>query len=166
MSAIKFNSLSVKEQKALKMPFDDIVHECLDGDSKQIAIHFIGCLKSLKMAPRWVNKDAWEVKYKSRGVCKIYVWPDNWFIRPSFNYEYDDALMTFLADNELEEVIWDNIFHCRACGKSPATCMIKSKMILGKEFKGVCKCILFQFKNPDVTAIECAKKLVEYRRDI
>ena len=162
----KFSSLSVKEQKAMKMPFDDIIVECLDGDDKTIAFNFINYLKSMKMTARWANKNAWEVKYKGRGVCKIYVWDDNWFIRPSFNHNYNDALMTFITDNKLEEVIWNNIYHCRGCGKSPSACMIKLKSVLGKDFKGVCSCILFQFTNPDLVTLKCVEKLIAYRRYI
>ena len=163
----KISSLSFKEQKALKPKptIENAVSECLSGEMQNTARDFIDYLKSLKMTPRWVNRNAWDVKYKNRGVCKIYVWDNNWFIRPSFNYNYEDELMTFLAENQLQETIWNNIYHCRACGKSPAACMQKSKIILGKEFKGVCSCVLIQFHKPNADAIECVKKLIDYRRD-
>ena len=164
MSEQKVSLLSFKEQKALKPTIETAILECLDGEMQNIALDYIDFLKSLKMTPRWTNRNAWDVRYKNRGICKIYVWDDGWFIRPSFNGDYDDGLMTFLTENKLEEIIWNNIYHCRACGKSPATCMVKSKTILGKEFKGVCKCILFQFHNPNTDTIECAKKLIDYRR--
>jgi len=164
MSEQKVSLLSFKEQKALKPKIENIISECLVGEMQNAALDFIAYIKSLKMTPRWSNRNAWVVNYKGRGVCKIYVWDNGWFIRPSFNYDYEDELMAFLVENKLEEIMWANIYHCQACGKSPATCMQKSKMILGKEFKGVCSCVLFQFHNANVNAIECVKKLIDYRR--
>ena len=164
MSGQKISSLSFTEQKLIKPKIEDIILECLNDEKKQASLDFVFYIKSLKMTPRWTNKNAWVVSYKGKGVCKIYVWDNGWFIRPSFNYDYTDELMTFIVENKLEETIWNNIYHCRACGKSPATCMQKSKIILGKEFKGVCSCVLFQFQNPNTNTIECVKKLIDYRR--
>ena len=160
----KISSLSFQEQKALKPKIEDFILECLNGETQQTALDFVAYVKSMKMNPRWSHKNAWDVRYKNGGVCKIYVWDGGWLIRPSFNYNYDDALMAFLAENKLQEIIWNNIGHCRACQKS--RCAIKSKIILGKEFKDVCKCVLFQFQNPNPATIECAKKLVDYRRTV
>ena len=164
MAEQKISSLSFKEQKALKPKIENSISECLDGDMERAALNFIDYVKSIKMSPRWTNRNAWVMNYKGKGVCKIYVYDNGWFIRPSFNYDYEDELMTFLTINRQEETIWDNIYHCRACGKSPATCMQKSKIVLGKEFKGVCSCVLLQFHNPNPDAIECVKKLIDYRR--
>jgi len=164
MSEQKISSLSFNEQKALKPKIENAILECLNGDMMQTALDFTEYVKSIKMSPRWTNRNAWVINYKSKGVCKIYVWDDGWFIRPSFNYDYENELMVFITESKLEKTIWDNIYHCRACGKSPATCMQKSKIILGKEFKGVCSCVLFQFHNPNTDAIDCVKKLIDYRR--
>ena len=164
MSEQKISALSFKEQKEVKPKIENAIAECLDSEMQQTALNFVAYIKSIKMSPRWSNRNAWIVNYKSRGVCKIYVWENGWFIRPSFNYEYEDELMDFIVENIPKEIIWDNIYHCRACGKSPATCMQKSKVILGKEFKAVCSCVLFQFHNPNTYAIECVKKLINYRR--
>jgi len=160
----KISSLSFKEQKILKPKIEDVICECLDGDMRQAASDFADYVKSMKMSPRWTNRNAWVVNYKGRGVCKIYVGDNAWLIRPSFNHDYDDALFAFLLEERLEDIIWENIYHCRACGKSPSTCMRKSAIVLGREFKGVCSCILFQFRNPSCVAIECVKKLIDYRR--
>ena len=164
MAEDKISSLSFKEQKALRPKLENSISECLNGDMIKVALDFIDYVKSMKMSPRWTNRNAWVMNYKGKGVCKVYVYDNGWFIRPSFNYDYTDELMTFLTENKLEETIWNNIYHCRACGKSPDICMQKSKIILGREFKGVCSCILFQFHNPNTDAIECVKKLIDYRR--
>jgi len=153
-----------QEQKATKPRIEDIINQSLNGDRKQAALDFVAYIKSLKMTPRWASANSWDVKYKGRGVCKIQAGGGTWLIRPSFNYIYDDALFAFLADEKLQEPIWSNINRCRGCGKNPQDCMKKSVTVMGKEFKGVCSCVLFQFHNPDAAAIDCAKKLVEYRR--
>lgn len=136
--------------------------ECLDGEQRQAGLGFVEYLKLVKMTPHWTNRNAWDVKYKGRGVCRIYVWDSSWLIRPSFNYDYDSALFAFLAGEKQQEIIWGNIGFCRACHKIP--CAVKSINVMGKEFKNVCSCVLFQFQDPDTATIECAKKLIGYRR--
>jgi len=73
MSELKFSALSFKEQKALKPKIEDIILECLDGEMQNTALDFVAYIQSLKMTPRWSNRNAWDVRYKNRGVCKIAV---------------------------------------------------------------------------------------------
>ena len=108
----KISSLSFQEQKALKPKIEDFILDCLDGEVQQAALDFVAYIKSMKMNPRWVHRNAFDVRYKNGGIFKLYVWDGGWLIRPSFNYNYDDALMAFLAENKLEEIIWNNIGRC------------------------------------------------------
>ena len=78
MPESKISSMSYTEQKAIKPTIEDAIAECLDGVKKETALNFLAYLKSLKMTPRWSNANAWVVNYKSRGVCKIYLWGNSW----------------------------------------------------------------------------------------
>ena len=157
------SALTFTEQKLIKPKIVDIIDECLTGEMKQSALDFVAYVTTMKMPPRWSNRNAWVVNFKGKGVCKITMQENGWFIRPSAIDDSDDALMMFCVENKLEEVLWDNIYHCRGCRKSPADCMQKTKTVLGKEFKAVCSCVLFQFHNPNSAAIKCIKQLVDFR---
>jgi len=94
------------------------------------------------------------------------MWENGWFIRPAYADDSVDGFVDFCVENKLEEVLWENIYFCRGCGKSPSDCMQKTKAVFGKEFKAVCSCVLFQFHNPNPAAIECMTKLMDYRRAV
>jgi hypothetical protein len=92
------------------------------------------------------------------------MWENGWFIRPSAIKDSDDTFIDYCVQNKLEEILWKNIYFCRGYGKSPADCMQKVKTVFGREFKAVCSCVLFQFQNPNAAAIECIKKLMDFRK--
>jgi len=155
-----------QDQKKTKPKVEDVINNSLDGDQKQAALDFVAFIKLYKMTPQWASANSWAVSYKGKRVCYIkvgdYVSGDgSWCIRPSV--DYDDALFTFIETAGLTEIIWGNLHYCRACGRCAPG---RSVTVFGREFDKVCNAILFEFHDPDAATLDCAKKLVEYRRTI
>lgn len=153
-------------QKKTKPKVEDVINELLEGDRKKNALDFVAYIKSFKMTPHWASANSWAVSYKNKRVCYIKVgdhvsMEGAWYIRPSV--EYNDALFTYITKEKLEEFIWDNLHYCRACGRCAPG---RRAVVCGKEFDHVCNAILFEFHNPDVMTLECAKKLVKFKRNI
>lgn len=164
----KHNELSLyQEQKKTKPKAEEIIHTALEGDRKQNALNFIAFLKSFRMTPQWASANSWAVSYKNKRVCYIkisdYVAGEgSWYIRPAVSY--DDTLMAFCLHESLEKVMLDSIHFCHACGKCAPG---KRATFFGKELDNVCcSPIDFEFHNPDAAAMNCAKKLVVFRRNV
>lgn len=150
-----------QEQKKTKPKIEDIIYDLLKGNRKQDALDFVAYVKSLKMTPQWASANSWAVSYKNKRVCYIKVGNDSWYIRPSVSY--DSSYENFISSENLEEVVWKNIHFCRRCGKCAPG---KHETILGRAFDNVCYSIQLELHNPDATALNCAKKLVVFRRNV
>ncbi|MDR1558440.1 MAG: hypothetical protein LBS84_01855 [Clostridiales bacterium] len=85
--------------------------------------------------------------------------PDGWII---WSDDYSsDIFANFPLDEKIKQTAWEHIDFCANCGScSGGTC----KTIFGKAFENVCNTI-FRFDNPDADSVECAKKLVEIRKN-
>jgi hypothetical protein len=155
-----------QEQKKIKPKVEDVINDLLSGDRKQAALDFVAFIKSYRMTPQWASANSWAVSYKGKRVCYIkvsdYVAEDgSWYIRPSV--DYNDELFDFIENEKFTEIIWDNLHYCRACGRCAPG---RRVTVCGREFDHVCHGILFEFHNPDTATLDCAKKLVDFRRDI
>ena len=165
MMADKSKGSLYQEQKKTKPKAEDVISDLLDGNRKHAALDFVAFIKSYKMTPQWASANSWAVSYKGKRVCYIkvsdYVSGDgSWYIRPSV--DYNDALFSFIENEKLTEIIWNSLHYCRACGKCAPG---RSVTVCGKVFSKVCHGILFEFHNPDAATLDCAKKLVEFRRN-
>jgi hypothetical protein len=78
----------------------------------------------------------------------------------------DSGKVDWFADSPLDEhtkeVAWANVDFCGHCGGSCGGGF--HKKIFGKEFDNVCN-TTFRFDNPNAEAVECAKRLVELRKN-
>lgn len=156
-----------QEQKKTKPKVEDVINELLKGDRKQAALDFVSFIKSLKMTPQWASANSWAVSYKNKRVCYIKIKDfrskeNYWYIRPAIGY--DDETIAFCERENLKQIMINSIHFCQGCGK----CAPGKRMIFfGKEFENVCcSSIDFEFHNPDAATLECAKKLVDFRRSI
>lgn len=152
------------ERKKAKPQAEEEINALLIGERKQNALDFVSYVKSLRMTPQWTSANSWAVSYKGKRVCyiKLVMRQDEngWYIRPAVRY--DEELRRFCREKCLEEVMLANVHFCVGCGKcKPGT----NVTFFDKELKHVCSSpIDFEFHNPNTEALECAKKLVEYRR--
>ena len=161
------NKSLYEEQKVAKPKVDEIMNASLKNDNKKNALEFVHFIKSLKMKPQWASANSWAVNYKNKRVCYIKVSKDTtedgfWSIRPSV--EYDDDLYAFCQKENLINIMLQSVHYCGACGKCAPG---KRVIFFGKELDNVCCApIDFEFHNPDIEVMDCAKKLVIYIRNV
>ena len=154
-----------KNQKNIRPKIEDVVVDILHGDALKNALDFFAYLRANKMNPQWSSANAWKINYKKQSVCHIRAYgsahyndlnePGSWHIQPYIG-EYNESQLS----DEFKQVVWKNIKHCPFCGN----CRLKFRTIFGKEYHNACEGKI-AFKNPNVEAIECAKKLIELRRE-
>ena len=152
---------------------EDVVKELLKEETQKAAFHFIDFLRDNEV-PIEESENYWEVKYNGQILCYIFInglddlpgpwtiWsdqvPGTWAAWPCETHsgEYVD----FPIDEHIRETAWKNVNYCGSCGGkcSPG----RNKIILGKEFEKVCNSAM-SFTNPNMEALECAKKMVEIR---
>lgn len=152
------------ERKKTKPQAEEEINALLTGERQENALDFVAFVKSLRMTPQWTTANSWAVSYKGKRVCyiKLVMRQDEngWYIRPAV--QYNETLRDFCREERLEEIMLENVHYCVGCGKcKPGTTVT----FFDKELKHVCSSpIDFEFHNPNTEALECAKKLVEYRR--
>ncbi|MBP3617727.1 MAG: hypothetical protein J6J38_06795 [Lachnospiraceae bacterium] len=153
-----------QERKKAKPQAEEEINALLIGERKQNALDFVSYIKCLRMTPQWTSANSWAVSYKGKRVCYIKLVirqeANEWYIRPAV--QYDEALRVFCREKHLEDIMLENVHFCVGCGKcKPGTTVT----FFDKELKHVCSSLIdFEFHNPNEKALECAKKLVEYRR--
>lgn len=153
-------------QKAEKPKIENIINTVLEGERKQNALAFVSFLRSLRMTPQWASVNSWAVSYKSTRVCYIKVGdslagPGSWYIRPAIGY--NNMLVDFCVKEQLQEIMLASVHFCRACGRCAPG---KHAVFFGKDLDGVCYSIDFEFHNPDIAVLDCAEKLVIFRRNM
>lgn len=152
------------ERKKMKSQAEEEINALLIGERKQNALDFVLYIKSLRMTPQWTSANSWAVSYKGKRVCYIKLvmrqGENAWYIRPTVRY--NEELRDFCRKEQLEEVMLANVHYCVGCGKCKPGANVT---FFEKELKHVCSSpIDFEFHNPNAEALECAEKLVEYRR--
>ena len=166
---------NLKVQRELKPKIEDVLPYYLNDNELATAQSFIVYLRADKMNPRWAGvHSTWNCNYKGKIICYIRLgrkWlgkADNvkWEISPNLinMSEYENEII----DENMQNYIWDGLAHCRACnnGCAPGA----EKTILGKDCTGLCNGMFYSgrfpisFVNPDETAINCIKKLLELEK--
>ncbi|GHV07212.1 hypothetical protein FACS189485_17140 [Spirochaetia bacterium] len=152
---------------------ENFIGGVLTGDVQKNALEFVAYLRASEMLFErgkgyWEDKLYWLIKYKNEYVCFILIngseekiEHDDWIIwsDDSGSNWFED----FPIDEHIKEIVWENIdfcANCGSCGNPGGT----RKMIFGKEFNNVCITTM-KFKNPDIEALECMKKMVEIRKN-
>ena len=148
--------------KADKPRVEDVLSSTLDSEKAEVALSFVAFLRALPMSPQWVGTNSWAVSYKGKRVCYIKVTANGgWYIRPAV--QYDDALRAFCDQKELTSIMLANVHHCIGCGKCAPG---KTATFFGKTLEHVCcSPIDFEFHDPDDLTLDCAKKIILYRRN-
>ena len=160
---IKENDSIYKKQKNIRPKIEDVIYDVLDEEAIKNVLDFVQFLKSIKLNPQWSAANSWKVHYLKNSVCYIRLHgsadynnlaPGMWHIQPCIG-DYEETL-----PNEMKEIIWSNIKKCPICGN----CRLKLNSIFGKKIENSCEGSVV-FNNPNVKTIECAKKLIEMRKD-
>ena len=159
-------------KKPAKPQIEETIADVLDGDALENALDFVSFLRANKLSPRWASLNAWAVSYKNQRVCYIrlsgtahYHNLENgsWHIN-HVNYGKTDLVgddnEQFVSDEALKDMVWGNVKYCTRCYNCKTGNVVT---LLGKQFDEVCHS-WFMMKNPDVSAINCAKTIVLMRK--
>ena len=168
------------EQPKAKPKIEDVIATLLDGDTKKNALDFIAYLRENKMtiarasgnAETKAIDGAWKAMYKGKGICRIWLSKEHWVACPYADYTQD--FEAYITRENLQEVIWDNLFTCRVC--NPRLCSSQAhkpeetfagftKTYFGREFDNICKFWDAYFVNPDARTVNCIEKMVGYTKD-
>jgi len=168
----------MSEQKKARPELSDFIEGILEGDIKQKLLEFTEYCKASKMPVRLSSGYLWGVYFKGKRVATVeitvkgnrrgqYTHEDNsWIIGICYlNYGSPD-FESYAKDENLSKIIWQNIAYCKGCLKACIGNQAPGldKKIAGKIFNKVCVSGV-GFKNPDDEALDCVKKLMEFRKN-
>lgn len=154
---------------------EDVIATVLRGDAQRNALDFIAFL-SASGIPFNVSENYLDVHYHGKNVCSILITgadqaPGPWTIwsdqEPGAWIAWSDEddvteREDFPVDEQTKEVVWAHVNYCASCGGSCSPG--KTKTVLGKKFHGLCSSAV-AFTNPDAEALDCAKRMVEARKN-
>jgi hypothetical protein len=115
---------------------------------------------------------AWKATYKGKGICMIWLSKNHWIACPYIDYTKD--FEAYIANENLQSIIWDNLFICRKCNsrlcssqanKAEETFTGFNKTYFGKEFENICKFWDAYFQNPDEKTINCIKRIIDFKKN-
>jgi len=163
-----------EEQKKTKPEVETVISEALDGDLREGALAFAAYCRANKMKPMWSSGNIWTFKYKGKRVGsirvrvrgmllgKLDIVEHSWYVHVHYLDMSSPAFEKFATDEALQDVVWKNAKHCESC---LTTCAPgRDRVIAGRLFHNICVADGIYFKNPDDEAMECVRKLIEYRK--
>ena len=147
--------------RASKPRFEDALRNILSSEKAAASLDFAGFLRAQRMSPQWASENSWAVSCKGKRVCYIKITSSGgWYIRPAV--QYDEELHAFCQQEGLTGVMLENVHHCTGCGKCAPG---KTVVFFGQTLDHVCcSPIDFEFHCPDARSLDCAKKIILYRR--
>ena len=160
----------------MEKKMEDVIIEVLAGDAQKNALEFASYLRENEFLFErgkgyWEDKFYWMIKLRDEYVCFVLIngygsvgnttEPEGWIIW--FDNSGPNWFEDFPLDDRMKEIAWKNVDVCGNCGScgSPGG---TRKTIFGKEFDNVCITAI-RFDNPDAEEVECAKKMVEIRKN-
>ena len=121
----------MKGKQMSKKRIEEVISETLKDGAQKNALDFVRFLRE-KEIPLEESDNYWEVKYRDKGIC--FMWIDGTDNKPGpwtiwSNGDYDN----FLVDDHIKELAWANINPCGSCGEacSPGS----SKMVFEKKYE-------------------------------
>lgn len=156
-----------------KKSIEDVIGDVLEGDAKRNALDFAAYLRINEIQLE-ESENYWDVRFKGKSAC--FIWIDGSDQKPGpWTIWSDQEPGTWIAwsdgenrnrckdpvvDEHIKEIAWANVNFCANCGGdcSPG----RRKSVLGKEFDNVCSSAI-AFTNPDMEALNCAKKMIDMR---
>lgn len=142
---------------------EDAFDEYLAGNELKNALDFA----EFSGANEMVYNGEYEMRYKDECVCyidtpnELHRWWRVWTVG-----DYSNEYEGFPIDERTKEIAWSCVVKCGNC--DDANCDPgKTEVIFGKEFTNVCNGVsnlAMRFTNPNVEALECAKKMIGMKR--
>jgi len=176
--AVTEQKLSIaKEQQKTKPEIETVFNKFLNGERLKNALDFIAYLREIKMPPRWYAANAWKINFKGKFFLSIRINGGNTILPIHYGLEHGSWHIghwgqgDFKLPNDLsgefedlisyekfKEFIWANVHECKNC---PGCKSGKQRTFFGKSFEFACN---LRIENPNAESIECAKKLLEYKK--
>ena len=142
---------------------EDIFNEFFTGDTLKNALDFAKFIKENEMA----YNGEYEIHYKDELACYIDTPNDKSNICSVWTVgDYSSECKGFPIDERTKEIAWANVVYCGNCDDvncDPG----KTETVFEKEFVNVCQGVnnlAMKFNNPNVEALECAKKMIAMRK--
>ena len=148
--------------QAPKPRIEDALPTALSPEKAALALDFVTFLRQWRMSPQWASANSWAVSCKGKRVCYIKITSSGaWYIRPAVLY--DETLRAFCQQEGLTGIMLNSVHHCTGCGKCAPG---KTAVFFGQTLEHVCcSPIDFEFHDPDDLTLDCAKKIILYRRN-
>jgi len=165
-----------QEQAKTKPKLENFITEHLDAESRQEVLAFLDYCKAKKISYPWSSTNTWTLKAKGKSIGLIWLGGEKaldkydddtrWAIGVSFVelLQYDN----FIIKESLQSILFNSLKHCNNCN---AYCTSGyTENILGKEVRHLCRSLFIldektciNFKNPNATAIEQAKRVIDFK---
>ena len=160
-------------QKETKVKIEDVIPHYLGGDMRKDALDFAAYMQTDKMLLKWDAWNTWKASCKSKVLCwvklNLFVRPIAWEVSPCLTNidKYEESV----RGEGLQDFVRDNFKRCRPSCLGRGRCQgARSVTILGKEFNDICREVLdvngkkVDYVNPDETAVNRIKKLLDFER--
>ena len=149
--------LDAKEVK--KPELKTVAADFLSEDKLNDFLNFTEFLQENRLMPRWVAKNAWEVKISGQQILRrLRINTDEkiWTVNLHFFWKYNE----YITDDDLKNFVWNNLRHNR-CQHETQNCRNYSTIdILGKNFNKMCCVGQITVINPSGKALEYTKELI------
>jgi len=149
------------KRRESKPKIDEVAKNHLDENNLKNLLLLLNFLKNIKLSARWHASNSWSINYKGKKIGFIQLRESrSWRIMHNdlFYEDYDKHV-----DDELRVFVWNNI----AKPMCTQNCNgLKSLMVMGKTFDGICNCWPFRITNANGATLKHVKKLIKIRKDI
>ena len=148
--------MAVKKEK----PKVDVVGlDFLDKKSYKNMMTIVDFLKSKEVMIRYDYRNTWVMSFKRKRICYIKLVKGKWSLL--FFGIYDYGYESFLSNNKMKEMVWENVCYCHCCDDCNPPGLITT--IAGKEFNKVCRNCSLKFEDSDADCIKCIKQILLWR---
>lgn len=161
-------------QRETKAKIEDVLPHYLNNTMLESALDFVAFMRAEKMNPAWAGvHNAWRANSRSKPLCYIRLGKE--WIRKTEGVKwvvvlYLDNMDDYAGDvinAGWQSIIWDDLHYCRK-PDCPYNCStVRTKLILGKEFSGLCPTFYnkVNFVNPSKADLEIITRLLEFERE-
>ena len=148
--------MSVKKEK----PKVDVVGlDFLDKKGYKNMMTIVDFLEFKDVAIRYDYRNTWVMRFRRKRICYIKLTKGTWSLL--FFGIYDQGHESFLPNEKMKELVWENICYCHCCDDCNPPGLITT--IAGKEFKQVCRNCSLKFENANGDCLKCIKQIILWR---
>lgn len=159
MSEQKIVSSFHEYKKNKARPEEHIPDHIVDIGKQKAALDLVTFLRANRLNPGCYGINRWKASNKGKGICFLLLKNNSMRVRLDLPYmkEYENSIMS----EGLQQFVFDKISYCHHCaGCKPGIDIT----LLGKELKDICHTMILYIHDPDETAVNSIKKLLEFEK--